>query len=140
MFVFINVLWYAYSVTRNKLLIIYTNPTGNNLTGNVFQQMLCTLSNKIFLLIYYGMFIPQHETNCSLCQFYLQPTGFLMNPTCFHLKFVTKSSLMYYGMLFFHQCTLFDGKISTNAYSVAKKNKTICILFNYTNKSHIQLY
>ena len=32
----VNVLWHSCSIARNKLPIIFTNPTGNNLTANIF--------------------------------------------------------------------------------------------------------
>jgi len=40
--IFITLLWYAYRMAQNKLLIISTNLTGSYLECYAFRQMFCS--------------------------------------------------------------------------------------------------
>ena len=114
--IIVNVLWYSYFVARNKLLIISTNPTGNNLTANVFWQMLCTLSNRINVLWYVQSIAWNKLLIMSIIPTMPQSVYIEWHvfwPIILHLKFVTKFSWMYWGGVLFIM-TLLDGKISIN--------------------------
>ena len=110
----VNVLWYSCSIARNKLLIIFTNPTGNNLTANIFWQMLCTSSNKILInVLWYVYSIARNKlliTGVCTNNYDYKSHGQLYWLLCVltdvvYWKDVTKSSLKYYGMLYLQQET-----------------------------------
>ena len=98
----VNVLWYSCSIVGNKLLIIFTNPTGNNLTANIFWQMLCTSSNKILInVLWYVYSIARNK----LLIMTTTTKAVILTTLCparqnfFQVMFVRKSLLMYYGIL-----------------------------------------
>ena len=112
----VNVLRHSCSIARNKLPIIFTNPTGNNLTANIFWQMLCTSSNKILINVHVYSIARNKLLITNNYNYKLLITGLCTNNYNYkshgqlywvlrvltdvvHLKNVTKSSLKYYGML-----------------------------------------
>ena len=50
-------LWYVFSVVRNKLLIIPTNPTGKIISSDVFRLMFHTLSEQQNPLLWYAFYV-----------------------------------------------------------------------------------
>ena len=82
---------------RENLLIISTNPMGNNLTANVSRQMLCTLSNKIFInVLSYAYSIARNKLlitgECTSNYNYKSHRQFILTETdVVDVKNVTKS-------------------------------------------------